>query len=245
LAGFQAARATVSSAVAGLLGADIGGTNPEIQPRAASVSASPGASQTERPALQGHLETARQHALDWSNDIEPALTAIPQAVINFSSKLQASAPSIQSWVTELTSGNESHKSSLLATLDWLTKQIDAETGTIGAIAAQSKTLHGQFVADRGNPTLADAVDAGSGRGVDAVLAGLVKSAGNLVEALQAILDTWGALKARLAIAHNELASAQGADVEKIAGRFDLTAALAEWNQLRNFATTLQYPGPRP
>jgi hypothetical protein len=242
LAGFQTARATVSSAVAGLLGANIDGANPEIPLRAASAGLSQGGTQTGQPALQEQFEKVRQNALHWSNDVEPALTAIPQAIINFSSKFQASASSIQSWVKELTSGDESHKSSLLATLDWLAKQIDAETRTIGAIAAQSKTLHSQFVADYGNFTSADAA---SGQGVDSVLAGLVESAGNLVEALQAILDMWGALKARLAIARNDLASAPGADVGKIAGRFDLTASLAEWNQLKNFATTLQYPGPRP
>lgn len=242
LAGFQTAKAAVSSSVAGLLTANIDGTNPEISPLAASARLSKGGTQTGQPALQEQFGTVRQNALQWSNDIEPALTAIPQAIINFSSKFEASASSIQSWVTELTSGNESHKSSLLATLDWLTKQIDAETGTIGTITAQSKTLHSQFVADQGNFTSAHAA---SGRGVDSVLAGLVESAGNLVEALQAILDMWGALKARLAIARNDLASAQGPDLEKIAGGFDLTPSLAEWNQLKNFATTLQYPGARP
>jgi hypothetical protein len=129
LAGYLTARAMVSSYVAGVQKVTLGGINFNTLP-ADIQSKLPADPATLLKTLQGNLDIAQKNALQWSNNIEPNLTDIPQAIINFNAKFKASSDSILAWVEELANGNDSHKSQLLMTLSWLVTQIDAQTTLI-------------------------------------------------------------------------------------------------------------------
>jgi hypothetical protein len=149
LAGYLTARAMVSSYVAGVQKVTLNDIKfdklpPDIQSKLPADPAELLAT------LQGQLKTAQDNALNWSNNIEPALTDIPQAIINFNSKFQSAASSILTWVTQLANGDDSNKAVLLQTLQWLIAQIDAQTKSIDAEMTLIKAFNTQLVTDHGN-----------------------------------------------------------------------------------------------
>jgi hypothetical protein len=88
LAGYLNAKANVAKYVAALQNTDISGVN---------FTALPGDLQKKLPAdpvvllqqVNANLAIAKQHGQFWSNEIQPDLTKIPQAIINYNSQFQA------------------------------------------------------------------------------------------------------------------------------------------------------------
>jgi hypothetical protein len=149
LAGYLTARAMVSSYVAGVQKVTLGGINFNTLP-ADIQSKLPADPATLLKTLQANLDIAQKNALSWSNNIEPNLTDIPQAIINFNAKFKAASDSILGWVTELANGNDAHKSQLLMTLTWLISQIDSQTALINGEMDLIRAFNTQLVADHGN-----------------------------------------------------------------------------------------------
>ncbi len=149
LAGYLTARANVSAYVAGVQqvsmpNIDFGKLPSDI---AKKLPADPNKLYA---AVQTNLKTAQANALNWSNNIEPNLTEIPQAIINFNAKFQSASSSISTWLGELAGGNDANKGVLLQTLSWLIAQIDAETASINAEIKLIQDFNTQLTTDHSN-----------------------------------------------------------------------------------------------
>ncbi len=100
LAGYVNAKCVVSSYVASLLNTDISGVvfNDLPEDLAKQLPEDP---KVILETLKGELATAREHGLTWSNTIEPGLTSIPQAIINYNSQFQVEYNYIRPLVQDL------------------------------------------------------------------------------------------------------------------------------------------------
>jgi len=85
LASYVNAKCVVSSYVAGLLNTDISGVVFNDLPDDLKKQL-PEDPKVILDRLKGQLATARGHGLTWSNTIEPGLTSIPQAIINYNTQ---------------------------------------------------------------------------------------------------------------------------------------------------------------
>lgn len=149
LAGYLTARANVSSYVQGVQKVSLPDINFAKLPAdlQSKMPADPNALLAE---VKANLETAQSNALNWSNNIEPNLTDIPQALINFNAKFKSSASSISGWLGELANGNDQNKAVLLQTLTWLIGQIDGQTTLINTEMDLIKKFNTQLTKDHGN-----------------------------------------------------------------------------------------------
>lgn len=149
LAGYLTARANVSTYVQGIQNASLPDINFKKLPKDLQdkLPADPNALLAE---VKKNLDTAKANALNWSNNIEPNLTDIPQALINFNAKFKSSASSISGWLAELANGNDTNKPVLLQTLTWLIGQIDAQTAMINTEMDLIKKFNTQLTEDHEN-----------------------------------------------------------------------------------------------
>lgn len=134
LAGYINAKVNVARYVAALQNTNISGVNfnalpPDLQSKL-----------PEDPAVllkrvNDNLATAKQHGQTWSNDIQPNLTLIPQAIINYNSQFQAEMnvmlPLVQS---------------LLVTPDPTKRQelVELFQGLLDKLGEQQKSLQGEI-----------------------------------------------------------------------------------------------------
>ncbi|MEH6517819.1 MAG: HBL/NHE enterotoxin family protein [Halioglobus sp.] len=149
LAGYLTARAKVSSYVAGVKYASLPDIEFEKLPQDIQVKL-PADPQKVLDQVKANLAIAQKNALCWSNDIEPDLTAIPQAIINFNEKFKVSSTDISQWLGELASGNTANKENLQETLLWLIGVINDQQTNIQAEMTLIKKFNTQLTADHAN-----------------------------------------------------------------------------------------------
>jgi|GEM_PF-6359174 len=131
LASYVNAKAVVSSYVAALLNTDISGV---------TFNGLPDELQKQLPkdpkeilsALKNELQTARTHGLTWSNTIEPDLTAIPQAIINYNSQFQVEYNYIRPLVQDLINNPQdtAKRNQLISLFNGLLSKIEAQETSI-------------------------------------------------------------------------------------------------------------------
>lgn len=100
LAGYINAKVNVARYVAALQNTDISGINFKTLPSQIQ-SKLPADPAVLLKAVATNLATAKQHGQTWSNDIQPNLTNIPQAIINYNSQFQAEIALILPLVQDL------------------------------------------------------------------------------------------------------------------------------------------------
>lgn len=149
LAGYLTARGRVSAYVAGVQKASLPDIKFEKLPPEIQVKL-PADPQEMLDQVRANLKTAQTNALLWSNDIEPGLTAIPQAIINFNDKFKTSAASVTQWLGELAGGNTKNKALLLTTLKWLIDVIDYQQTSIQAEMTLIRKFNTQLTTDHSN-----------------------------------------------------------------------------------------------
>jgi hypothetical protein len=88
LAGYLDAKANVAAYVVALQNTNISGVNFKTLPKDLQDKL-PEAPAALLAKVNKNLSLAKQHGQTWSNDIQPGLTAIPQAVIDFNSSFQS------------------------------------------------------------------------------------------------------------------------------------------------------------
>ncbi len=149
LAGYLTARANVSAYVAGVQKVSMPDINFGKLPAdvAKNMPADPDKLYKD---VQKNLKTAQDNALNWSNNIEPNLTEIPQSIINFNAKFQSASSSISTWLGQLANGDTTNKANLLMTLKWLIGQIDAESAAITTEMNLIKQFNTQLTTDHNN-----------------------------------------------------------------------------------------------
>ena len=149
LAGYLTARANVSSYVQGVQNASLPDINFTKLPKDLQdkLPSDPNALLAE---VKANLATAQKNALEWSNNIEPNLTKIPQAIINFTADFNTTTSSIVGWLGELANGNDKNKAELMMTLEWLIGKIDDQTNSINTELNLIKAFNTQLTKDHGN-----------------------------------------------------------------------------------------------
>ena len=100
LAGYINAKVNVARYVAALQNTDISGINFKTLPSQIQ-SKLPADPAVLLKAVATNLATAKQHGQTWSNDIQPNLTNIPQAIINYNTQFQAEIALILPLVQDL------------------------------------------------------------------------------------------------------------------------------------------------
>ncbi len=131
LAGYVNAKTKVASYVASLLNTDISGV---------TFNALPEDLQKQLPkdpkelvaTLQEELATARSHGMTWSNTIEPNLTAIPQAIINYNSQFQVEYNYMRPLVQDLINNptDDEKRKQLISLFNGLLSKIEAQETSI-------------------------------------------------------------------------------------------------------------------
>jgi hypothetical protein len=150
LAGYINAKANVARYVAALQNTDISGVNfktlpPDIQKKL-----------PEDPAVllqqvNANLTIAKQHGQTWSNDIQPGLTAIPQAIINYNTQFQVEMGLILPLVQALLIGPDPQKRSELVDLfNGLIQKIEDQNKALSGEIALLKTFNTNVTSDHGN-----------------------------------------------------------------------------------------------
>ncbi len=150
LAGYINAKANVARYVAALQNTDISGVNfstlpPDIQKKL-----------PEDPAVllqqvNANLTIAKQHGQTWSNDIQPGLTAIPQAIINYNTQFQVEMGLILPLVQALLIGPDPAKRAELVDLfNGLIQKIEDQNKALSGEIALLKTFNTNVTSDHGN-----------------------------------------------------------------------------------------------
>jgi len=150
LAGYINAKANVARYVAALQSTDISGVNfktlpPDIQKKL-----------PEDPAVllqqvNANLTIAKQHGQTWSNDIQPGLTAIPQAIINYNTQFQVEMGLILPLVQALLIGPDPAKRAELVDLfNGLIQKIEDQNKALSGEIALLKTFNTNVTSDHGN-----------------------------------------------------------------------------------------------
>ena len=98
LAGYLNAKANVAAYVGALQSTDISGVNFDALPADIKPPNDPAAL---LQVVNAHLATAKQHGLTWSSSIQPGLTSIPQAIINYNATFQEAVKMLLSLVQDL------------------------------------------------------------------------------------------------------------------------------------------------
>lgn len=150
LAGYINAKANVAKYVASLQNTDISGVN---------FKSLPDDIQKKLPAdpavllatVSANLTTAKSHGQFWSNDIQPNLTAIPQAIINYNTQFQAEMALITPLVQDLLNKDDPDKRKELVELfQGLIEKIGEQQTAITTEIANLKTFNTEITADHGN-----------------------------------------------------------------------------------------------
>jgi predicted nucleic acid-binding Zn-ribbon protein len=121
----------VSSYVAALLNTDISGVTFNDLPEKLKKQL-PTDPKDILDKLKTELETAREHGRNWANKIEPGLTNIPQAIINFNSQFQVEYNYIESRVKYLIDhpGDDEKRTELKQLFEGLLKKIEEQEHSI-------------------------------------------------------------------------------------------------------------------
>lgn len=134
LAGYLQAKANVKAYVGALQNTNISGVNFKTLPQDIQNKL-PQDPATLLKTVQDHLATAKQHGLYWSNEIEPNLTNIPQAIINFNTIFQEEMKIMIPLVTDLLGNDDPTKRAELVALF---------NGLLAKIGAQQTAVKGEM-----------------------------------------------------------------------------------------------------
>lgn len=150
LAGYINAKANVAKYVAALQNTDISGVNFKTLPQDLQKKL-PADPAVLLETVNANLATAKQHGQFWSNDIQPNLTAIPQAIINFNSQFQAEMQLIIPLVQDLlTKDDPDKRQELVELFQGLLKKIGEQQTAVGGEIDNLKTFNTEITADHGN-----------------------------------------------------------------------------------------------
>lgn len=150
LAGYLNAKANVASYVAALQSTDISGVNFKTLPKDIQ-SKLPADPTVLLQQVNANLTTAKQHGQFWSNEIQPNLTAIPQAIINYNSQFQVEMGLILPLVTDLLSKDDPAKRTEVTQLfQGLLEKIGEQQTALDGEIAKLKTFNTEVTSDHGN-----------------------------------------------------------------------------------------------
>lgn len=135
LAGYINAKVNVARYVAALQNTDISGINFKTLPSQIQ-SKLPADPAVLLKAVATNLATAKQHGQTWSNDIQPNLTNIPQAIINYNSQFQAEIALILPLVQDLLVKPDPDKR---------TELVELFQGLLEKLGEQQTALSGELV----------------------------------------------------------------------------------------------------
>ncbi len=150
LAGYLNAKANVASYVAALQSTDISGVNFKTLPKDIQ-SKLPTDPAVLLQQVNANLTTAKEHGQFWSNEIQPSLTAIPQAIINYNSQFQVEMGLILPLVTDLLSKDDPAKRTEVTQLfQGLLEKIGEQQTALNSEIANLKTFNTEVTSDHGN-----------------------------------------------------------------------------------------------
>ena len=135
LAGYINAKVNVARYVAALQNTDISGINFKTLPSQIQ-SKLPADPAVLLKAVATNLATAKQHGQTWSNDIQPNLTNIPQAIINYNTQFQAEIALILPLVQDLLVKPDPDKR---------TELVELFQGLLEKLGEQQTALSGELV----------------------------------------------------------------------------------------------------
>lgn len=147
LASYVNAKTVVSSYVTALTNTDISGVTFKDLPSDLKKQL-PADPKTILATLQKELKTARGHGMTWLNDIEPDLTKIPQAIINYNTQFQAECGLMMPLIDDLIINPDDKAKRTELTdlfkglLDNLNNQEKDITGEMGLIKQFNTDIHG-------------------------------------------------------------------------------------------------------
>ena len=147
LASYVNAKTVVSSYVTALTNTDISGVTFKDLPSDLKKQL-PADPKTILANLQKELKTARGHGMTWLNDIEPDLTKIPQAIINYNTQFQAECGLMMPLIDDLIINPDDKAKRKELTdlfkglLDNLNNQEKDITGEMGLIKQFNTDIHG-------------------------------------------------------------------------------------------------------
>ncbi len=150
LAGYINAKANVAAYVAALQSTDISGVSFNTLPKDIQ-SKLPADPTVLLQQVNANLTIAKQHGQFWSNEIQPNLTAIPQAIINYNSQFQVEMGLILPLVTDLLSKEDPAKRKEVTQLfQGLLEKIGEQQTALNGEIANLKTFNTEVTADHGN-----------------------------------------------------------------------------------------------
>lgn len=150
LAGYLNAKANVAKYVAAVQNTDISGVNFKTLPEDIQKKL------PEDPAVllktvNKNLATAKQHGQTWSNDIQPALTNIPQAIINYNTQFQAEMAVMLPLVQDLlVKPDPAKRTELTELFKGLIDKIDEQAGALQDEMTRLKQFNTDVTSDHGN-----------------------------------------------------------------------------------------------
>ncbi|MGD8688371.1 MAG: HBL/NHE enterotoxin family protein [Gammaproteobacteria bacterium] len=151
LAGYLNARAQVAAYVNGLNNVDISGVTFKDLPEDLKKQL-PEDPKTLLAKLQGELQTAITHGNTWSNQIEPDLTKIPQAIINYNTTFQTEVGLMEPLVQALIDNpnDQSKRTQLTQLFKGLLEKIGEQESAIQGEMDLIKTFNTDVHADHRN-----------------------------------------------------------------------------------------------
>lgn len=153
LAGYINAKANVKKYIAALQNTDISGVNFNTLP-ADIQSKLPADPAVLLQTVNANLATAKTHAQTWSNDIEPNLTNIPQAIINYNTQFQQELtvmlPLIQQLLVTNPPPPPSARTELLQLFQGLLDAIGQQQTALAGEMTLLQTFNTNVTADHGN-----------------------------------------------------------------------------------------------
>ena len=150
LAGYLNAKGNVAAYVAALQNTDISGVNFKTLP-ADLQNKLPEDPAVLLQTVTTNLTTAKGHGQTWSNDIQPNLTSIPQAIINYNTQFQEIIPVMVELVTDLLSNDDPAKRQELVDLfTAMQGKIGEQTTAISGEIDLIKTFNTNITADHNN-----------------------------------------------------------------------------------------------
>lgn len=150
LVGYLNAKANVARYVAALQNTDISGVNFKALPKDIQDKL-PDDPATLLATVRDHLATAKTHGQFWSNDIQPALTSVPQAVINFNTQFQEELKVIEPLVSDLIDHDDPAKRTELQQLfNGLLGKIAEQQGDIATEISNLKQFNTDLTGDHTN-----------------------------------------------------------------------------------------------
>ena len=150
LAGYINAKANVARYVSALQNTDISGVNFKALPQKLQSEL------PEDPAVliqkvSANLATAKQHGQNWSNNIQPNLTLIPQAIINYNTQFQAEMALILPLVKSLlVNPNPSDRQELIELFQGLLQKLGEQQTSLQTEITLLKQFNTDVTNDHGN-----------------------------------------------------------------------------------------------